>query len=110
MLQYHGHSAEGGGVGGVGGAGGAPPSATNNNLLVSEDLRPVSAPVTASSSKACRTEEGFMFGSASKMRAAPPDTWGQAMDVPLKVALAVSDLCPADRTLLPGAQIFVQEP
>lgn len=32
------------------------------------------------------------------------------MEVPLKVAVAVSLRCPADKMLLPGAQILVHEP
>merc|ERR1719493_369903 len=100
----------GAGVGTGFGVGGGPPSPTYRSALVSPDLRPVRAFITAVSRSSCKTAELFLLGSASRTSAAAPETCGQDIEVPLKVALAVSDLCPADKTLLPGAQMFVQEP
>merc|ERR1719343_123289 len=42
-------------------------------------------------------------GSCSNSRAAAPDTWGQAIDVPLKDREPVSELEAADMMALPGA-------
>jgi len=44
------------------------------------------------------------------MSAAAPETCGHAMEVPLLVDEEVSELIPADKTLLPGAQISTHEP
>ena len=44
------------------------------------------------------------------MRAAKPATWGEAMDVPLMMAAAVSELIPAEVMLLPGANTSRQLP
>merc|ERR1719416_151126 len=65
---------------------------------------PLAAPVNNSSN----TLAGALSGSASRIRAAPPDTGGQAMEVPLKVAEAVSLLWPAEVTPLPGAHMSVE--
>jgi hypothetical protein len=56
------------------------------------------------------TAEAFLVGSASSTSAAAPETWGHAMEVPLKERLPVSEEWLADTTLLPGAQMLVQLP
>jgi len=66
--------------------------------------------MAASLSKDSKTLALEKDGSASKTKAAPPETCGQAIEVPLKVAVAVSDRWPADLTSLPGAQMFVHVP
>jgi len=111
--------AEGGGagvgagvvVGGGAGVGGGPPSPTYKNTLVSPDLNP---------SMPFHTELFFNNSKTSSPKSSPvvpsickataPDTWGQAIDVPLMVADPESEVWDADFTLLPGAQISVQLP
>merc|ERR1719384_1686595 len=92
------------------GVGGAPPSPTYKSALVSPVLKPVRTFSAALPSSSSKTAEAFLSGSASRTRAAAPETWGQAIDVPLKLRLPVSKVCDALTTLLPGAQIFVQDP
>jgi len=60
--------------------------------------------------KVSSTAAPRLLGSASSTRAAAPATCGQAMDVPLLVVEASSSSIPADKILLPGAQMFVQVP
>merc|ERR1712045_638367 len=101
----------GGAGGGAGvGVGGAPPSATHNNALVSPAFKSEITFKYASSSICAMIAEDFMVGFPDRMIAAAPETCGHAMEVPLNVALPVSDLCDADSTSLPGAQMSVQEP
>merc|ERR550525_291170 len=100
----------GAGVGPTVGVGGAPPSPTYKSALVSPALRPERASITALFSNSCKTAELFMLGFASKTSAAPPETWGHAIEVPLKVAVQESQVCPAESTLLPGAQMSVHAP
>merc|ERR1719330_2199045 len=75
----------GAGVGTGSGVGGGPPSPTNRSALVSPFLKSVMAFKTALPSNSSNTAEAFLVGSASRTSAAPPDTWGQAMEVPLNV-------------------------
>jgi hypothetical protein len=56
------------------------------------------------------TSAGDKLSSDSRMSAAAPATCGAAMDVPLSVREAVSDLMHADRTSTPGAKISMHEP
>merc|ERR1719384_2444948 len=51
-----------------------------------------------------------MDGVSCSMMAAAPDTWGQAIEVPLNDTEPVSEACEADTTSLPGAQMSVQLP
>merc|ERR1719464_1211469 len=83
---------------------------TCKSALVSPVLKPVRTSCSASVSSSSKTAEAFLVGSASRTRAAAPETCGQAIDVPLKLRLPVSEVCDALTTLLPGAQIFVQDP
>lgn len=72
--------------------------------------KPVMASHTASCSKAARTSALVALGFTSSTRAAPPETWGAAMEVPLLVVWAVSELRLAERMSVPGAQMFVHSP
>jgi len=53
---------------------------------------------------------GDRVGFCARSSAAAPATWGHAMDVPLIVALAVSDEIPADVIVEPGAKMSRQDP
>jgi len=94
------------GEGGVG----LPPSPTYNRALVSPLLKSEMAFRTALSSNSDKTALDDLLGLACSTRAAPPETWGHAIEVPLSVAVPVSDLCDADLTSLPGAQMSVHLP
>jgi len=94
------------GEGGVG----LPPSPTYNRALVSPLLKPEMAFRIELSSNSAKTALDFLLGLACNTKAAPPETWGHAIEVPLNVALPLSDLCDADLTLDPGAQMLVQLP
>jgi hypothetical protein len=50
--------------------------------------------------------EGFF----SKKRAAAPQTWGEAIEVPLMVLVAVGEVIQAEVIKLPGAKTSVQVP
>merc|ERR1719215_1755277 len=91
-------------------AGGGPPSPTYSRALVSPLFKSEIAPTTAPLSKSEMTLEAAKLGLASSTSAAPPETCGHAIDVPLKDVLPVSDRCDADTTSLPGAQMSVQLP
>merc|ERR1719297_288022 len=95
---------------GVGGVGGAPPSPTYSSALVSPFLKSEMTLSAALLNNSESTLEAAKSGLASSTSAAPPETWGQAIEVPLKDVLPVSDRCDADTTLLPGAQMSVQLP
>lgn len=56
------------------------------------------------------TSFGVRLGSFCRMSAAAPATCGHAMDVPLKVALALSDDKPAEVIEEPGAKISRHDP
>lgn len=58
----------------------------------------------------CATCNGDKVGSAFNNNAAAPATCGQAIDVPLIVAVAVSEEIPTDFTDDPGAKTSTQEP
>lgn len=49
------------------------------------------------------TADGVICGSSPIIKAATPETWGHAMDVPLIVAVPVVDLWLADTISEPGA-------
>lgn len=53
---------------------------------------------------------GVRFGSCCRMSAAAPATWGHAIDVPLMVALPVSDDDAADVIEDPGAKMSRHDP
>ena len=57
-----------------------------------------------------RTVAGDAPGFACRMRAATPATWGEAIDVPLSVAVAVSLVRHAERMLDPGAKMSTTLP
>jgi len=94
------------GVGGVG----PPPSPTYNNALVSPLFKSEMAPRIALLSNSDKTALALLLGLACNTRAAPPETWGHAIEVPDNVAVPVSELCEHDLTLLPGAQMSVHLP
>merc|ERR1712045_875983 len=101
----------GGAGGGAGvGVGGAPPSATHNNALVSPAFKSEITFKYASSSICAMIAEDFMVGLPDRMIAAAPETCGHATEAPLLVDEEVSELIPADRTPLPGAQMFTHRP
>jgi len=56
------------------------------------------------------TSAGVREGFSDKIRADTPATCGQAMEVPLMIAVAVSLLAPVDVMLEPGAKMSKQEP
>jgi len=94
------------GVGGVG----PPPPPTYNKALVSPLFKSEIAFRVAVLSNSEMTALALLLGLACNTRAAPPDTWGHAMEVPLKVRVPLSDVCDADLTSLPGAQMSVHLP
>jgi len=57
-----------------------------------------------------RTVAGEELGEDERRMAAAPDTWGQAMLVPLKLLVAVLLVWYDDRTLEPGPQMFTHLP
>jgi hypothetical protein len=69
---------------------------------------PVGTPLrrfgVAALTMALRTVNGDAKGSLCRYRAATPATWGAAIDVPLKVAVAPSLVYQADWMLEPGAK------
>jgi hypothetical protein len=75
---------------------------------------PVPADVTrfgvAAVTRASRTWVGVRALFAPRRRAAAPATWGEAMDVPLMVFVAVDDVYQADLMLEPGAKMSRQLP
>jgi len=81
-----------------------------SSKLTSSPVKPVRASFSPFLVNSASTPEAFKLGSISRTSAAPPATCGQAMLVPERVRLPVSDELDADFTLLPGAQMFVQEP
>jgi len=66
--------------------------------------------VVARASMTASTSAGVRVESSSRMSAAPPATCGQAIEVPLMVAEAVSVPWPADLMLEPGAKMSRQAP
>jgi len=79
-------------VGGGGGGEGADPEPTHNNLFTSPDLRPEMALLIALFNNFEITLDGLRPGLLSRSNAEAPDTWGQAMEVPLRVEDPVSEL------------------
>ncbi len=63
----------------------------------------VTLPAVDPPTSACATVAGEACGDPVRYSAATPATWGAAIDVPLIVAVAVSEECPADLMLDPGA-------
>jgi hypothetical protein len=56
------------------------------------------------------TWAGVQFGSWERRTAAAPATWGDAMEVPDKIAAAVFEVCHAAVIALPGANRSRHEP
>jgi len=111
-LAKRGHLG-GGGVGGgagVGAEGGAGELPTHRKKSGSLYFNPAMKPVRAFFFKRDRTSGVFQVGFCSKMRAAPPDTWGQAIDVPDNEMEPVSEPTAAEMMLVPGAMISLQVP
>merc|ERR1719410_724145 len=67
-------------------------------------------PLSALASKLAMTPLLPREGSCSRSRAAAPDTWGQAIEVPLKDREPVSELEAAEVMALPGAKMSLQVP
>jgi hypothetical protein len=86
------------------------PESTNNKRLG----EPTSADVTrlgvAEATSALRTCVGDSAPFAPRRRAAAPATWGEAIEVPLIVFVAVDDVYQADLMLEPGAKMSRQFP
>lgn len=97
--------------GGVGGAGVGGPSRSLKASRLGEPFPAlemalgVARPVIASFKSSVVRD-----GDSEAKRAAMPATWGAAMEVPDKILVAVSLVCQAARTLVPGAKIWVQVP
>jgi len=66
--------------------------------------------VWADLDKLFHTAVGVELGLRPMIKAAPPETCGQAMDVPPMVVTAELDVCPADATAVPGAMMSTQLP
>jgi len=99
------------GVGvGVGGGGVGLPSPTYSKALVSPLFKSEIAFRIALPSNSDKTALDDLLGLACNTRAAPPETWGHAIDVPLNVRVPESDVCDSDLTSLPGAQMSVHLP
>jgi len=75
----------------AGGGEGADPEPTHSNLFTSPDLRPEIALLIALFNNFEMMFDGLRRGLLSKSNAEAPDTWGQAMEVPLNVDDPVSD-------------------
>ena len=86
------------------------PESMNNKRLG----EPTSADVTrlgvAEATSALRTCVGDSAPFAPRRRAAAPATWGEAIEVPLIVFVAVDDVYQADLMLEPGAKMSRQFP
>src|SRR5688572_3193411 len=71
---------------------------------------PVSRAVVAALMRAVATPAGVCCGFRPRNRAATPATWGEAIDVPLKVAVPVLLAFDADVMAEPGANRSTQVP
>merc|ERR1719384_1978802 len=76
--------------GGAVGVGGGAPSPTQSSAFVSPLFKSEIEPLIAVLSNSLATLEAFVPG-LSSTSAAPPETWGHAMDVPLRVLLPPSE-------------------
>lgn len=99
-----------GGGAGVGAEGGASLSPTQRKVSGSSHFTPAMKPVRAVLCRLANTWGVFQVGFCSSSNAAPPDTCGQAMEVPLKDTEALSELAEAEMMLLPGAIMLLQRP
>jgi hypothetical protein len=70
----------------------------------------VTTPVVALLVTAPATTDGVAEGLPCRYSAATPAACGVAIDVPLSVAVAVFEVCQAERTLEPGAKTSRHEP
>src|SRR5512142_1609712 len=70
----------------------------------------VTRPVRAAASNAACTCGGVYAGCAARTSAAAPATCGEAIEVPLMVAVAVSLARPAETIPTPGAKMSTQPP
>lgn len=92
------------------GEGEEPPPPTHRNLFVSPLLRPEILPLLAELRSLCRTWEGDNPELACNNKAEAPETWGQAIDVPLKEEDFESEETDAEMIELPGAHMSTQGP
>lgn len=81
-----------------------------NNRLGEPGMASLTMDAVATCSKRSATWLGVRFGSCWSNSAAAPATCGQAIDVPLMVALPVSDDTAADVIDEPGAKMSRQDP
>ena len=93
------------GGGGGGGGGGDDDDAPGTFSSLFGDPAPASLtlPTGAVSTIAAATAAGDAVGTSLRRSATAPVTWGAAIDVPLFVVVAVSEVRHADRTTEPGA-------
>ena len=89
---------------------GAPTASEYTSRLGEAVPREVSRFAVALALKNAATAVGDAVGFAASARAATPATWGDAIEVPLMVLVAVELLFQAEVMLLPGAKISTQDP
>ena len=82
---------------------------TCKSLVVVPGGAPVT-PGTAAASSAASTALGVAEGCSPRYTAAAPVVWGAAIDVPLMVLVAVSEVSQSDAMLTPGANQSTQVP
>lgn len=95
---------------GVGADVGAADSPTHKNSSGSLGFRPEMKPVLPVESIVARMFSEVMLGLFSSNNAAPPDTWGHAIEVPLKDLDPVSEEDDAETMSEPGAMMLLQLP
>src|SRR5689334_4139261 len=93
------------------GVGAAPePSRLYSRLLAEPVPALVTLPFVLPFTRASRTAAGVAVGFAYRYRAATPATWGDAIDVPLMVLVALLVVSHALVMFSPGAKISRQVP
>jgi hypothetical protein len=70
----------------------------------------LTTPVVAEFTISVVTWAGVRLGLWLNMRAATPATWGEAIEVPFRLASAVGEVCQAEVIALPGAKRSRQVP
>ena len=89
---------------------GAPAASEKASRFLEPAPMELRRPAVALLVRKATTAAGDAAGLAAKASAATPATWGAAMEVPLKVLIAVALVFQADVMLVPGAKISRQVP
>lgn len=89
---------------------GAGDSPTHRNVSGSPVRSPAIRLVLAELSMLAKICSEVRRGLPCKSNAAPPETWGHAMEVPLNATEPVSESAEADMMALPGAMMLLQVP